>query len=169
MKVGDCGASAGVARRSPYPRKVERMFLGRFEHTLDEKGRLTVPSRYREFLREGFYLTQGFDRNLMVLTPALFEHVYSYINKMSLTDPDARSLKRLILSSAERFELDKQGRILIPQYQREYAQLTVQIVVVGNGDYFEIWSRDEWQKQKEVLQNPEINEHRFAAFSLPIG
>ena len=143
------------------------MFLGRYDHTLDEKGRLTIPVRYRELVADGAYLTQGFDRNLMVLTPSAFDQVYAYINQLSTTNPDARQLKRLIFSSAERVEVDKVGRILIPQFQREFARLETQAKLVGVGDYFEIWAPVEWERQNELLQNAEANEHRFAAFNLP--
>ena len=143
------------------------MFLGRYEHTIDEKGRLTIPVRYRDLLVGGAFITQGFDRNLMVLAPASFEHVYEYINQISMTNPEARQLKRLLFSSAERVEVDRVGRILIPQYLREFAQLADQATLVGAGDYFEIWSPADWTRQNEVLQNTEANEHRFAAFNLP--
>ncbi len=143
------------------------MFLGRYEHNIDDKGRLTIPVRFRDLLVDGAYITQGFDRNLMVLTPDSFDHVYSYINQISLTDPDARSLKRLIFSSAEHVEVDKVGRVLLPQHQREFAHISNQAILVGNGDYFEIWSPEQWSRQNEALQNSEANEHRFAAFNLP--
>jgi MraZ protein len=144
------------------------MFLGRYEHTIDEKGRLTIPVRYRDLLVEGAFVTQGFDRNLMVLTPSSFDQVYAYVNQISLTNPNARQLKRMIFSSAERVEVDKVGRILIPQYQREFAQLESHAILVGSGDYFEIWSPQDWDRQNQALQNTDANDARFAAFDLPI-
>jgi MraZ protein len=144
------------------------MFLGRYEHTIDEKGRLTIPVRYRDLLVEGAFVTQGFDRNLMVLTPSSFDQVYAYVNQISLTNPNARQLKRMIFSSAEHVEVDKVGRILIPQYQREFAQLESRAILVGSGDYFEIWSPEDWDRQNRALQNTEANDARFAAFDLPI-
>ena len=78
------------------------MFLGRYEHTIDEKGRLTIPARYRELLENGAYVTQGFDHNLIVLPAPSFEKMYEHVNQMSMTDPTARQLKRFIFSSAER-------------------------------------------------------------------
>ena len=143
------------------------MFLGRSEHTIDDKGRLIIPVRFRELMDRGAYVTSGFDRNLMVLTTTGFDQIYDYINQMSLTDPSARQLKRLIFSSAERVETDKVGRILLPQYLREQAQLENDVILVGVGDFFEIWSPTNWTKQNELLQDSEANEHRFAAFNLP--
>jgi MraZ protein len=143
------------------------MFLGRYEHSIDEKGRMIIPVRYRELLNQGAYITQGFDRNLMVLTAAAFDQIYAYVNQMSLTDPSARQLKRFIFSAADKIEVDKVGRILIPQYLRDQAQLESEVILVGVGDYFEIWSPAQWAKQNELLQDSEANEHRFAAFNIP--
>jgi MraZ protein len=103
----------------------------------------------------------------MVLTTTAFDQIYAYVNQMSLTDPSARQLKRLMFSSAERVDVDKVGRILLPQYLRDLAQLKNEVMLVGVGDYFEIWSPENWEKQNELLQDTEANEHRFAAFNIP--
>lgn len=144
------------------------MFLGRYEHTIDEKGRLTIPARYRELLANGAYVTQGFDHNLMVLPAPSFEQMYANVNELSMTDPIARQLKRLIFSSAERCEFDRAGRILLPQFLRESVGLEGSAVLVGVGDYFEIWSPANWAKQHELLQDTEVTTQRFAALNLPI-
>jgi MraZ protein len=144
------------------------MFLGQYEHTIDEKGRLTVPSRFRELLQDGAYITQGFDQNLMVLTAATFDHISSRVNRMSMTDPTARQLKRLIFSHADRLEVDRAGRILIPQFLRASAQLDGAAIMVGVGDYFEIWSPERWQEQNTLLQDGEANAQRFAALDLSV-
>ncbi len=98
------------------------MFLGRYQHTIDDKGRLIIPIRFREILERGAFVTQGFERNLMVLTADGFDQLYANVNRMSLTDPSARDLKRFIFSTAERVEVDKIGRILLPQYLRNLAR-----------------------------------------------
>jgi MraZ protein len=144
------------------------MFLGQYEHTIDEKGRLTVPSRFRELLQDGAYITQGFDQNLVVLTAATFDHISSRVNRMSITDPTARQLKRLIFSHADRLEVDRAGRILIPQFLRASAQLDGAAIMVGVGDYFEIWSPERWQEQNTLLQDGEANAQRFAALDLSV-
>src|SRR5512145_1330440 len=107
------------------------MFLGQYQHSLDNKGRLTIPVRYRELLAEGAYITQGFDRNLMVLTTSAFQGIAQRVNRMSVTDPEARSLRRLIYSHGEQVEVDKAGRILIPQFLREAAGLDGEAILVG--------------------------------------
>jgi MraZ protein len=144
------------------------MFLGQYEHTIDEKGRLTIPSRYRDLLQDGAYITQGFEQNLMVLTAAAFDHISNRVNRMSMTDPIARQLKRLIFSHADRVEVDRAGRILIPQFLRSSAQLDGAAIMVGVGDYFEIWSPEQWQEQNSLLQDGEANAQRFAALDLSV-
>jgi MraZ protein len=142
------------------------MFLGQYEHTIDEKGRLTVPVRYRDLLQEGAYITTGFDSNLMVLTAAHFDKMSARVNQMNLMDPTARQLKRFIFSNAERLEVDKAGRVLIPQYLRDSAHLNVDVIVAGVGDYFEIWSTELWAQQIETLSDKDANAQRFAALDL---
>jgi MraZ protein len=166
--VGQSGAPgySGVLHIS---KKVEIMFLGQYEHAIDEKGRLTIPARYRELLENGAYITQGFDQNLIVMTSPTFEQIYQRVNQMNLADPLARQLKRLIFSNADRLEVDKAGRILIPSFLRQPCQLDNAAVIVGSGAYFEIWSPEAWKKQSEQLLNPEANQQRFAILDLSIG
>ena len=144
------------------------MFLGQFEHTIDDKGRMTIPSRYRELLDGGAYITRGFDPNLMVLTTASFDEISESIRTTSVTDADARALKRWIFSNASWVEVDKAGRILIPQWLRSNAKLESNAVVVGVGDYFEIWSPDEWTRQVEETQNADNTSLRFSSFNVPL-
>ena len=144
------------------------MFLGRYEHTIDEKGRLIIPVRYRDLLANGAYLTQGFDRNLMVLDAPSFEKIYEHVNQMSMTDPVVRQLRRFIFSSAERVDIDRAGRMLLPQFLREVALLESTAIIVGVGDYFEIWSPQHWNQQNDILQDADANMQRFAALDLPI-
>ena len=143
------------------------MFLGQFRHNLDSKGRLTVPVRFRDYLvSEGAYVMQGFDRNLIVLPTSAFESISRRVNQMSMTDPKTRLLRRLIFSTANYVEVDRAGRILIPQFLRESADLESGVIVVGNGDYFEIWSPDLWDVQVEELQDAQINADRFEGLIL---
>ena len=142
------------------------MFLGQYAHNIDEKGRLTVPSKHRELLVDGAYITRGFDRNLMVLTSPTFERIYQRVNQLSLSDQNARLLKRMIFSNAERLEIDRAGRILIPQYLREFACLDGEALIVGAGEYFEIWSQQTWSEQTVQLENTDATAQRFAALDL---
>jgi MraZ protein len=132
------------------------MFLGQFQHNLDDKGRLMIPARFRETLEGGATITQGFDKCLMVLTDDYFKQVYERLETMSLTDPTTRLLRRLILANAYPVEVDKVGRILVPQNLRAFVHL----------EYFEVWKPVDWNEQMAKLQNVEANSQRFAALDL---
>jgi len=142
------------------------MFLGHFQHNLDDKGRLMIPARYRELLGGGAAITQGFDKCLMVMTEAYFKQVYERIEAMNLADPSARLLRRLILSNAYPVEVDKVGRILVPQNLRAFLQLEGEAIVAGQGEYFEVWRPAEWNEQMAQLQDIEANKQRFSALDL---
>ena len=145
------------------------MFLGQFQHTLDEKGRLMIPARYRELLAAGAFITQGFDKCLMVMTDAYFAQVYDRINSMNLADPTARLLRRLILSNAYPVEVDRVGRILVPGNLRDVIALNGEAIVAGQGDYFEVWNPSDWNDQMDQLQDIETNNQRFATLDLSRG
>jgi MraZ protein len=139
------------------------MFLGQYQHNLDDKSRLMIPARYRDLLAAGAFITQGFDRCLMVMTDAYFQDVYARISSMNMADPAARMLRRLILSNAYSIDVDRVGRILVPQNLREFLGIhSGELVVAGQGEYFEVWAPAEWQAQMERLQDVEANEQRFA-------
>lgn len=145
------------------------MFLGQFQHNLDEKGRLMIPARYRELLAAGAFITQGFDKCLMVMTDAYFAQVYDRINSMNLADPTARLLRRLILSNAYPVEVDRVGRILVPGNLRDVIALNGEAIVAGQGDYFEVWNPSDWNDQMDQLQDIETNNQRFATLDLSRG
>ena len=145
------------------------MFLGQFQHSLDEKGRLMIPARYRELLAAGAFITQGFDKCLMVMTDVYFQQVYDRINAMNLADPTARLLRRLILSNAYPVEVDRVGRILVPQNLRQALALESEAIVAGQGEYFEVWTPAAWNEQMDQLQEIETNNQRFATLDLSKG
>jgi MraZ protein len=142
------------------------MFLGQFYHTLDEKGRLTIPASYREFLTDGAYVIQGFDKNLNLLTPTGFNKIAGNVNNMSGTDPVIRVLRRLVFSNAAKVDIDRLGRILIPGFLRKIANLDKEAVIVGIGDAVEIWSPESWQEQVEALSDSEANAQQFSELAI---
>ena len=142
------------------------MFLGQFQHNLDDKGRLMIPARFRELLAAGAFITQGFDKCLMVMTDVYFKQVYDRISAMNLADPMARLLRRLILSNAYPVEADKVGRILVPQNLRQIIMLESEAIVAGQGEYFEVWTPAAWNEQMAQLQDLETNDQRFAMLDL---
>lgn len=144
------------------------MFLGQFQHSIDEKGRMTIPVRFRDLLEDGAYITEGFESNLLVLTKDNFEAMSEKIEKLSLTNPRAREFKRIFFGGASRVEFDRAGRILIPVFLRDKAQLIGEAIVVGMGESFEIWSPDIWKQQQETLNVAKADEKRFADLDISI-
>lgn len=146
------------------------MFLGQYQHSIDEKGRLTVPARYREQLAaEGAYVTMGFDHNLMLLTLPAFNRLSDKVNQMSLTNPRARELRRWLFSRAELVSVDKAGRILIPQFLREAVDLDGEAIFVGAGNYVEIWAPSYWTGQNAQMQATETDDLLFMDLDLSPG
>ena len=129
------------------------MFLGEFEHTMDDKGRLAIPSRFREELGDGVVVTRGFDRCLMGFPRAVWERLAQQVSSLSLGQGEARNLRRLLFSGAADIMLDKQGRILIPQNLREYAELGDQVIVAGLNTHFEIWANERWNQVLEQIDD----------------
>jgi MraZ protein len=146
--------------------EAEQMFLGRYEHTIDDKGRITIPSKFREDLGNSIYVTQGFDGNLQAFPPDLFETMSSQVRSLSYLDANSRRLRRILFSNAERIKFDQVGRILLPAFLRETANLKEIAIVVGSGEYFELWSPENWQAQQTSLNDIEANEQRFSALDL---
>ena len=173
--MSDCGrkwikVERREIRRSYIKGILEQMFLGRYHHTVDEKGRLTVPSRYRELLATaGAYLTQGFDQNLNVYPIPIFERISTRINRQTMTDPSSRVLRRLMFSNAELVVMDKAGRILVPQFLRDEVGLDSEAVLIGMGDYFEIWSPELWMGQTAMMAESEPIAVRFMDLDLSTG
>ena len=141
------------------------MFYGQHHHNLDSKDRLTIPARFRELAGEGVFVFQGFDRNLMVFRKEDFEALSKQVDETSLTDADARLLRRMFFATAEWVEVDKAGRILIPAFLREAAGLSGEVMVVGSGTFFEIWSSELWEQQNAKLLDIETNVQRLPALN----
>jgi len=139
------------------------MFLGRYEHTIDEKGRITIPAKFREGLGDSVYITQGFDGNLQAFPTELFEAMSKKVRSVGFLDTNSRILRRILFSNAEMTKFDGAGRILLPAFLRKLASLTEVAMLVGSGEYFEIWSPENWQKQQISLNDIEANEQRFSA------
>lgn len=139
------------------------MFLGRYEHTIDEKGRITIPAKFREGLGDCVYITQGFDGNLQAFPAALYEAMSRQVRSANYLDSNSRVLRRILFANAEMAKFDSAGRILLPVFLRKLADLAEVAVLVGSGEYFEIWSPENWQTQQNSLNDVKANEQRFSA------
>lgn len=120
------------------------MFMGEYSHSIDPKGRLIVPAKFREQLGEEFVVTAGLDGCLTIYASSDWKAFEEKIQALPLTNPSARKFSRFFLASACQCELDKQGRILLPQKLREMASLEKDVVLAGVGNRVEIWDREKW-------------------------
>lgn len=118
--------------------------MGEHQHTLDEKGRMIVPVKFREGLGTSFVMTRGLDKCLFVYPRTEWESLEAKLKSLPMARADARSFVRFFFSGATECELDKQGRVLIPSTLRDYADLQRDTVVLGVSNRVEIWSRDIW-------------------------
>ena len=131
---------------------IEQMFFGRFEHTLDDKGRLTIPAKYRNILATGVVITRGLDRCLYVYPSSEWGQISERIKQLSQMKKSARSFVRFLFAEAIDCIPDKQGRVLIPAYLREHANLSDEVIVAGSHDRLEIWNPDAYQEENSRLQ-----------------
>jgi MraZ protein len=129
------------------------MFIGQYFHHLEEKGRLSVPKKFRGKLEDGGILSEGLDGCLFLYTKASWEALLARLNDLPLTRADARSFVRSLSFTAVEIEIDKLGRILIPEYLRRSAGITGECVVAGALDRIEIWDNDRYQKYSAQLNS----------------
>jgi MraZ protein len=120
------------------------MFLGRFEHSVDNKGRVAVPARFRDKLSGELIITRGNDRCLYLFTQEAWEPLAAKLNALPTGDADARNLRRAVFSAAEPVEMDKQGRMMIPSHLLHYSGITTNVAILGLGSYIEIWDQQAW-------------------------
>lgn len=121
------------------------MFMGQFQHSLDQKGRLTIPSKFRELLGQSFVLTKGLDACLFVYPKDEWSVLEQKLKTLPFTQKDARAFIRFFFAGAVETEMDKQGRVLIPPQLREHAHIGKDVVVIGVSNRAEIWSQEEWE------------------------
>ncbi len=127
------------------------MFLGRFAHTLDAKGRLAVPARFRELLAGEAVLTRGIDRCLALYPMSAWLPLAERIEALSISDPDARAFRRLVFAEAANLELDGQGRILVPPELRRYAGIEREALIVGVNSSVELWNPSRWESVHTLI------------------
>ena len=120
------------------------MFMGEYHHTIDEKGRIIIPSKFREDLGEKFIITRGIENCLFVYSLSSWEKITNKLESLPFTKKDARQFVRFFLSGATTAEFDKQGRVNVTSPLISYADLQKDCVVIGTGDRLEIWSEENW-------------------------
>ena len=142
------------------------MFLGKYPCALHGENRISVPSAIRDQLSGGAFVTQGFERNLLILTAGAFQEIYRRVTSLNMADPLARLLLRLILGSAQALSLESDGHIAIPEDLKNFAGLDEQALLIGQGDYLEVWSPELWNEQEVQLRNAEANTERFSMLTV---
>ena len=126
------------------------MFMGEYSHTIDTKGRLIIPSRFREELGETFVVTKGLDGCLFVFSDEEWKAFEIKLKSLPLTNKNARQFARFFVAGATPCELDKQGRILLPATLREFAGLEKDVVLTGMLNRLEIWSKEKWNENNSL-------------------
>ena len=126
------------------------MFYGEYEHSLDAKGRVIIPAKFREIFKENytekFYLTRGLDQCLFVFTEETWKVQEKKFREMPFTKGESRNFNRLYFSGACDVVCDKQGRILVPDYLKSYAEIKENVIIIGVSDRIEIWSKEKWKE-----------------------
>ncbi len=126
------------------------MFYGEHEHTIDKKGRIIVPAKFRDAFKEygveRFYITRGLDKCLFLFTEDEWKSQESKFKAIPFTKSEARKFNRLYFSGASQIEIDKQGRLLLPKYLKDYAEIKKDVMIIGVVNRMEIWSKETWQE-----------------------
>ena len=122
------------------------MLIGEYEHSLDAKGRLIMPAKLRTDMGEKFIITKGLDGCLFVFSQNEWSNFESKLKELPLTNKNARDFVRFFLSGATECEIDKQGRFLLVNTLREYAEITKEVIIIGVGTRLEIWNKEKWKK-----------------------
>ena len=121
------------------------MFIGEYHHTIDEKGRIIIPAKFREELGNNFIITRGIENCLFVYSEENWAKITDKLNSLPFTKKDARTFNRFFMSGATSVELDKQGRVNISKPLIDYASLLKDCVIIGTGDRLEVWSQESWE------------------------
>lgn len=131
------------------------MFLGEYTHNIDDKGRITIPAKFRGMLAAGLVVTRGFDQNLMLFPMDGWEEMARRIAERPLSDEDVRAFRRRVFSGAVDLIPDRQGRIILPPYLREFAGIADEVVIAGMFNYVELWNPNAWVGVRESVESNE--------------
>ena len=135
------------------------MFIGEYNHSMDEKGRLAIPVKFRVEFKSGAVVTKGLDNCLFLFTKKAWNELADKLSKLPISQANTRAFSRLMLAGAMDVDFDNQGRIMVPEYLRKFAGLTKKAVVAGLYDRLEVWDEDKWRKYKN---NSEKNTDEIA-------
>ncbi len=128
------------------------MFIGEYQHNIDEKGRLAVPVRFRQELSKGAVVTKGLDDCLFLYSLKEWKVIAEKLSKLPISQANTRAFARLMLAGAMDVQIDKQGRVVLPDYLRKYAALNKKVIVSGLYNRLEIWDEKKWKKYKNTTE-----------------
>ena len=128
------------------------MFIGEYNHNLDEKGRLAIPAKFRTILKKGGVVTKGLDDCLFLYSKEQWEKIAQKLAALPISQSKARAFARHLLAGAMDLEFDNQGRVTLPEYLRKFAQLNKKVIVAGLYNHLEIWDQDAWNKYKREAE-----------------
>ena len=129
------------------------MFIGEYNHTVDEKGRLAMPVKFRADFKLGAVVTKGLDNCLFIFTKKSWNELAEKLSKLPISQSKSRAFARMMLAGAMDVKIDKQGRIVLPEYLREYAKVNKKSVIAGVYNRLEIWNEEEWKKYKNNIES----------------
>jgi MraZ protein len=142
------------------------MFTGKYSSTINSNHQITPPGQFTAQLMMGAVVTQGFDRNLMVMPSPAFKELTERVMGMNLADPLTRNLLRTVLGNACEITLNGTGQLNIPENLGKMIDLQSQAIIVGLGDFFEVWSAEVWSVQETILKDIETDPRRYTSLNL---
>jgi MraZ protein len=142
------------------------VFTGEYRHAVDVKGRIAVPARFRAQLDGGAVVARWLDTCLAIFPMAAWEELSAKVGSLPVTDPNARLLQRQLFAGAFETELDRQGRVLVPQGLRAFAGLEDEAMVLGSRDHAEIWAPARWETYSESLDDPDAFAQAIAGLGI---
>jgi len=142
------------------------MFLGEFIHAIDEKGRLTIPAKFRADLAAGLVVTRWIDRCLVIYPLEEWKRLAERVSALPVTDRRARAFRRLVFANASDAVPDRQGRVLIPPRLREYAGLNSDVIVTGLDTYIEVWNTGDWAQERERVEGDDVDAEQWATLGI---
>ena len=131
------------------------MFTGEYRHTVDDKGRLAVPSRFRTQLEGGGFISRWIDGCLALHTRSGWEELADRVSSLPVADASARLFQRYVFAGSSEAEIDRQGRVLVPAFLRDEAGLETEALIVGSRDHAEIWAPARWAEYRRAMDDPE--------------
>ena len=132
--------------------ELKNMFIGEYNHNLDDKGRLAIPAKFRNILKKGAVVTKGLDNCLFLYSKEQFEKIAEKFAALPISQSKSRAFARHMLAGAMEVEFDNQGRITLPEYLRRFASLDKKTIIAGLYNHLEVWNENNWDKYKQETE-----------------